>query len=267
MNSAHQISAYPTTGQEILPWRDLYRQEMDCQIIHDSLHRRDGWTQPYRLRIAEVVVGYGALAIGGPWQGTPALFEFYVVPPHRDRSFDLFTALLAAARPATIETQSNDPFLTPMLHSFAESVVTESILFQDQRTTAHSSHGAEFRRATPQDAGRRFAHQAEPPGDWVLTVEGKIAATGGLLFHYNRPYGDIFMEVAEPFRRRGFGTYLVQELKRVCYDQGSRPAARCNPANVASRRTLQKAGLVPCGCILKGAVPHPNATERARDAR
>ena len=50
------------------------------------------------------------------------------------------------------------------------------------------------------------------------------------------------MEVAEAFRKRGLGCYLVQELKRVCYEQGSVPAARCSPTNIPSRKTLQKAG-------------------------
>jgi len=47
-------------------------------------------------------------------------------------------------------------------------------------------------------------------------------------------------------------SYLL--LKRVCYEQGNVPAARCNPSNVASRKTLQKAGFVPCGHILTGSV-------------
>jgi RimJ/RimL family protein N-acetyltransferase len=81
-----------------------------------------------------------------------------------------------------------------------------------------------------------------------------VAASGGILFHYNRPYGDIYMETAEAFRRRGLGSFLVQELKRVCYEGGQVPAARCSPNNIASRRTLQRAGFVPCGHILKGAV-------------
>jgi GNAT superfamily N-acetyltransferase len=60
------------------------------------------------------------------------------------------------------------------------------------------------------------------------------------------------MEVAEPHRRRGFGSYLVQELKRVGYEMGKVPAARCNPTNLASRGTLQKAGLLPCARLLVG---------------
>lgn len=75
-----------------------------------------------------------------------------------------------------------------------------------------------------------------------------------MLFHYNPPFGDIHMQIAEPFRRRGLGTFLAQELKRVCYDAGYVPAARCSPANVASVRTLQKAGFIPCGHILSGSL-------------
>lgn len=86
----------------------------------------------------------------------------------------------------------------------------------------------------------------------LLEVSGEVAATGGILYHYNPPYGDIWMEVAEAFRGRGFGTYLVQELKRICREGGKVPCARCNTDNVASRKTFQKAGFVPCAHILCG---------------
>jgi GNAT superfamily N-acetyltransferase len=77
-------------------------------------------------------------------------------------------------------------------------------------------------------------------------------ATGGLFFHYNPPYGDIYMEVAAAHRRRGLGSYLVQELKRLCREMGCVPAARCNTANVASRLALQRAGMFPCARIVQG---------------
>ena len=106
--------------------------------------------------------------------------------------------------------------------------------------------------------------EVEPVGDWVLEAEGMVVATGGILFHYNRPYGDIFMEVAEAFRKRGLGSYLVQELKRVCYEQGSVPAARCGPTNIPSRKTLQKVGFVPCGHILTGSVSISGSRQETR---
>src|SRR3546814_16045769 len=39
--------------EDILRWRDLYRQEMNCQIVHDSIHARPGWTETFVLRSEE----------------------------------------------------------------------------------------------------------------------------------------------------------------------------------------------------------------------
>jgi GNAT superfamily N-acetyltransferase len=246
--------AVPVTDLESM--RQSYRREMNCQIIHDSLHARPGWTQSYLLSIENETVGYGAVAIGGPWQGKPTMFEFYVVPEHRSRAFDLFEAWREASKPVAIETQSNDALLTVMLHTYAREVVSEKILFHDKFTTTLSVPDAVFRPITPNDVASLSAHEMDPLAGWVVTLWGEIAAAGGILFHYNKPYGDIFMKTAEPFRRRGLGTLIVQELKRVCYEGGHVPGARCNTNNIASRKTLQKAGFVPCGHILTGRLDH-----------
>ena len=75
------------------------------------------------------------------------------------------------------------------------------------------------------------------------------------MFHYNVPYTDVYMETLEPLRRHGYGSYLVQELKRCAYALGSIPCARCDPPkNIASRRTHEKAGLVPFAQILNGSI-------------
>ena len=171
----------------------------------------------------------------------------------RNRSEDRRRAIVASGA-AAIEAQSNDTLLTVMLHTFTTSVTTESILFHDKRTTSLSPPDAVVRRATPDDAAQLLSHELDAEASWVVAVECSVVAAGDILFHYNRPYGDIYMKVAEPFRRRGLGSYLVQELKKICHEQGNVPSARCNPTNIASRKTLQKAGFVPCGHILSGSV-------------
>ena len=240
--------------REIERMRDVYRHEMNCQITHDSIHARPGWTHEYLITEGGARVGYGSVAVAGPWQAKPTLYEYFLLPQHRRRLFDAFVALLAASGATTIETQSNDVLLTAMLHSFAPAVASESILFHDKVTTAHTLPDAVFRRATPEDAGPMAEQRLDPEARWRVAVGGVVAGAGDILFHYNRPYGDIYMAVGESFRRRGVGTYLVQELKRACYEGGSVPAARCNPRNVASRQTLQRAGFVPCGHVLIGTV-------------
>lgn len=240
--------------REIERIRDIYRHEMNCQIIHDSIHARPGWTHEYVITEGGAKVGYGSVAVAGPWQGKPTVYEYFLLPQHRRRLFDAFVAFLTASGATGIETQSNAVLLPVMLHLFAPTVASESILFHDRLTTDHPLPDAVFRRATPEDSGPIAEQRLDPTAGWLVAVGGVVAGAGDILFHYNRPYGDIYMAVGEAFRRRGIGTYLVQELKRVCYEGGNVPAARCNPKNVASRQTLQRAGFVPCGHILTGTV-------------
>jgi len=246
------FSAKATNLKDIILWRDMYRLEMACQIVHDSIHERRGWTDEYRLVSAGTAVGYGSVAVGGPWTGMPTVYEFYVVPHQRLHLFELFRVLLEASGAVSIEVQSNGVLETTMLHTFAGPATSESVLFHDKVSTSHRPLGAIFREPTAKEAHDVPRDQLRWHG--VVEVEGEVAASGGVLFHYNRPYGDIYMQTTESFRRRGLGSFLVQELKRVCYEGGHVPAARCNPDNVASRRTLQRAGFVPCGHILKGSV-------------
>ena len=237
--------------------RVRHRQEMNCQIVHDSLHRRPGWTATFALLVGDSVVGFASVAIGGPWTGKPTIVEFYVLPTHRGRAFDLFEALVGASGARLMEIQSNDALLAVMLHTYARDISSEAIVFRDGLTTTLATSGATFEQVTSdEDIGAAIAAR-QGGGEWRLLVNGTALATGGMLFHYNAPYADLYMDVAEPFRRRGFGSYLVQELKRVAYALGSVPCARCSPHNVASRRTLQKAGFVPCAHILLGSIPTP----------
>ena len=141
-----------------------------------------------------------------------------------------------------------------MLFDCAVEITSNVILFRDAVTTNLVMPGIIFRQVDASERDAIFAHKLEGVGDWALESGGEIVATGGIYLHYNLPYGDISMEVNEQFWRRGYGSLLVQELKRVCYEMGRIPAARCNVANVASRATLQKAGFLPCGRILRGVI-------------
>jgi len=249
-----QCQAILSSAAEIAAFRKQYRQEMNCQIVHDSIHRRAGWTITYVLETGGTPVGYGSVALGGPWKDKPALFEFYVAPEQRARAFALFEALLSASGAGFMEIQSNDTLLAVMLHTYAREIESEKIVFRDKLTTSLPAPGARLRCVTSDEDAKVHIEQRQGGTEWVLDLEGQVVGQGGILFHYNRPYGDIYMEVAEPFRRRGLGSYFVQELKRVAYELGAIPCARCSPTNVASRQTLQRAGFVPYAHMLTGVV-------------
>ena len=74
-----------SSAEDILPLRTRYREEMNCQIVHDSIHRRPGWTLSYLCEVEGTAVGFGSVAISGPWKDKPTLFEFYVLQNQREQ--------------------------------------------------------------------------------------------------------------------------------------------------------------------------------------
>ena len=234
------ILAREVSLQEIAGLRDQYRAEMNCQVVHDSIHVREGWTKEFLLEGNGATAGYGSIAVAGPWKGTRTVYEFYVLPNFRAHAFDCFECFVETSHATAMEIQSNQAILLVMYHAYARDLKSERIVFEEGLTTAHLANGAILRE------------KAE--SEWILEIDGVQAGSGGILYHYNRPYGDIFMEIAEPYRRRGYGCFLVQELKKICRERGGIPGARCSTENIASRKTLQKAGFVPYAHILLGSL-------------
>lgn len=243
------IHAQQVAVAEILELREFHRQEMNCQIICDSLHLR-GFMDSFLIRVDGEAAGYGTVTSG---QDEHKVFEkglineFYLLPAFRALAVAAFRQLIDASAAVQIQAQTNDVLLSLMMYDFAEEITSDTILFHDAMVSDVSMPDAVFRQATDDDP-------EEVRGEWLLEVAGEIVASGGVLTHYNPPYGDIYMGVAELHRRRGYGSYLVHELKRVCVESGRTPAARCNAANTASRKTLEKAGMLPCGRVLLGRV-------------
>jgi len=236
---------------ELFAQHELYRAEANCQLIRDS-HWARGFLNCYAIEVDGKRAGHAAIA---ERYDKGRVLEFYTFPDFRGMATRMFAEFLRASEPTHIEAQSNVRLMLDMLKEFADEIVEERFLFADgQRTQLNCPANGIFRRLKALGELPLFNQGTEPPGDWVIEAGGKIVATGGYLTHYNPPYADLYMEVDESQRRKGFGSYLIQELKRVCGENGYRPAARCNYENFASRKTLERGGMRVCGQVLVGAI-------------
>ena len=245
-----ELRAIRKTFKEIQSLRLLYLQEINAQVRYNACHER-GWTDSYLLTANGLTVGYGSV-MGQEIKNRDTIFEYYVIPSFRSIAHSLFAELLRVSGVRFIECQTNDPILPALIYAFAGEIHSPVILFQAGTVTRYSPPGVVFRPR--QEGDLLFEHHHEPEGDYVLEVEHKIVASGGFLTHYNMPFADIYMEVTEGFRRRGLGSYIVQQVKRECYLAGRVPAARCSMENAASRATLLRAGLEIAGYMLIGNV-------------
>ncbi|HEY5919427.1 MAG TPA: GNAT family N-acetyltransferase [Chryseolinea sp.] len=246
-----EIQVQKATLQDVLILRRLFLQENNFQIRYDSCHAR-GWSDSYIVWHNGLKIGYGSVKGYDKIEDRDAVFEFYIIPVFRNLAPKAFEELLKVSGASFIECQTNDSFLASFAYTYGTHLSSDTILFSDSRVTHLPAMDAIFRPSLPDD--KVFEHRAEPPGNFVVEWQGEVVATGGFLLHYNMPFADIYMEAREDSRRKGFGSFLVQEVKVQCYLSGRVPAARTGSTNLASKATLLRAGLSVAGHILLARV-------------
>ncbi len=244
------IRVQTATSDQIASIRARRTSEMNCQIILYSWLGR-GWSNAYSFEDNGEIVGYGLMG-GSPERIN--VTEFYLLPDYVAEAQKVMRSLIEVSGASMIEAQSNDRLLTVLLFDFVSQIESHVILFEDKLTTSLKLHNANVRVAKDSDRKKLAELKLDTDANWLLEHQGEIVSAGGLLFHYNAPYGDIYMATTESARRRGYGSFFVQELKRIAKEAGKIPAARCNAVNVASRATLQKAGMLPCARMLAGQI-------------
>ncbi|NBB19273.1 GNAT family N-acetyltransferase [Runella sp. CRIBMP] len=241
-----KLKVQKTTLATIKPFRSLFLQENNFQIRYNACHER-GWTDSYRFTLGQHTVGYGSLK-GQEIPDRDTIFEFYLIPAYRKYAAAFLEELIKISKAVYLEYQSNDALLSSMAYEFARDINAQAILFEDHFVTDIQPPEVQFRLRRDDDP------HVECSGTYVLEFEQKVVATGGIMLHYNVPFADVFMEVSENQREKGLGSYLIQELKRECYQQGRVPAARCALTNKASKAALLKAGFKVAGFMLLGTV-------------
>ena len=81
---------------------------------------------------------------------------------------------------------------------------------------------------------QQYANAGER-GHLIATSECRISTT-------QPPYTDVGMVVAEAYRCKGVGTYMLARTKIFCYERETRPICSCKADNLGSKKAIIKAG-------------------------
>ena len=225
------------------PLRELFLKENTFQFIYNKCHAA-GWADVYLFILDGEQAGYGSVWGKDNREDRDTIFEFFLKEPLRKYAGQFFNSFIKVSAASSVECQTNDVSLTQMLFENTGNIVAEAILFEDNFETSYVIPGTSFIKGIVSDGSTEYR----------LELDGELIATGGYVWNYNFPYIDIYYEVMENHRKKGFGTLITQELKKEAYLLGRVPAARCNVKNLASRSTLIKAGMRVCGYILMGRI-------------
>jgi len=85
----------------------LFLQEINFQIRFNKCHER-GWSDAYIISLNDIHSGYGSVKGLEQLTDRDAIFEFYLIPPYREKSHIIFSQLHSVSRAKFIECQSND---------------------------------------------------------------------------------------------------------------------------------------------------------------
>jgi GNAT superfamily N-acetyltransferase len=243
------------TKSSLIMIDELRRQRrslIDCQIVRDSILPR-GLADPYLIQFGNQPIGYA-----GVWNKhfPGRIMEFFVVENAESAASPAFDKLVLLTGASDYEAQSNLAQMTAILSEKCTAIQDKNLLFGEPSESSDATNGPAdgvphhvFRHRRPGDRG--------PEGDWVLEIDQNVIGAGGILKHYNPPFGDLFMEIIPGYRKQGLGSELVRRLIIEAVSASIRPTARCDADNNASRRTLERGGLVCCGRLQVGRITRP----------
>lgn len=239
-----ELQVVKTELKEISALRVLFLKEGNFQFTYDKCHLY-GWADTYLFTVDGIKVGYGSVWGKDKREDRDSIVEFYVLETYRKLAGIFFEKFHAACGASYIECQSNDILLTSLLYEHSQSISSEAILFEDHFQPSFVMPGVVLEK-------REAEGMYDRP--YVLKQQDEVVANGGLMLNYNMPYADLYYDVPEQHRQKGFGSFIVQELKKAAYQMGRVPAARCNIRNTASKATLLKAGFRICGWRINGKI-------------
>jgi RimJ/RimL family protein N-acetyltransferase len=242
-----EINVIKVDLKEIQAFRILFLQENNFQFVHNKCHLYN-WADTYLFKIDDIKIGYGSVWGRNKREDRDAIFEFYVIISYRKYTNTCFEKFHSSSGVSFIECQSNDLLLSSMLFEYSQNINAEAILFKDHFQTDFKIAGVILEKKIADENVR------DDNREYILKQNDEVVATGGLMLNYNIPYADIYYEVNEKHRQKGFGSFMIQELKKEAYCMGRIPAARCNIKNKISKSSLLKAGFIVCGCILHGEI-------------
>lgn len=247
--------------EEIAAWKQAYLQSLVAPL--------DGYWQaaiidpaPHWLIIMNGrTLGYFAA------DAPKRLLQFYAV----EKAAELFASVIESEWVETAVAGTNDPAFLSLCLDRQKQVSVNTYLFQDMRRVTPDLPAyphAKFRPSETQDLERLLAFYgrndefADPAAidalggqrDFVQSLianqQSFVLEDGAALLGVGEcrisasqpPYADVGMIVDKDYRRRGVGTAVLAHLKAHCYRQNLKPICSCAAANIASRKTIEKAG-------------------------
>jgi N-acetylglutamate synthase-like GNAT family acetyltransferase len=239
--------------EEVFLLREKYMHGIpESQELFLEIKVRD--SQPYLVREGETYAGYCLLG------RKKDLTEFYLEPRLYCRAEQVFDHLLRQLEVKTIWCKSFDRMLLSLCLDRKLQYSVDGYLFRElnKMHDVKLPVGIEVRQAGEGDIAMiRKINDSFFESDEELEmvfqeellfcffIEKILIGCGTIMKIFPGSHAhDIGMLVNPALRKKGYGTNIISYLVNYCHEKGWRPICGCDIYNLASRRSLEKAGFV-----------------------
>lgn len=200
------------------------------------------------------------------------LLRFHVVEPYRAQAQEIFRWVVSMYGIQQAMTSTIEPLYCSLCQALQRSSTLQNYLFRDhQRIEGSSDPGtSSFRKADKTelaDLVRFYRANTEGSGGWiegflderlkreelfVLSDGQSVVATGECIPSQSQPpYADLGMVVAQAYRGRGLGSFMLIQMKHHAYAAGWKPICSCAASNRASKKAIERAGFISEHCMVQ----------------
>src|SRR5579872_3106082 len=193
------------------------------------------------------------------------LLRFYLFELYQAQAQEIFRWVVSTCGIQYAIASTIEPLYFSLCLDIQVSVTAHSYLFRDNKRVELSSgiSNSIFRQAEKKDLDnivRFYRANTEGSGEWIEAFMKKRLNRAELFALYNRqllvatgecipsqkqpPYADLGMVVAQSYRGRGLGSFMLAQLKKRCYEAGWKPICSCAADNLASKKAIEKAGFI-----------------------
>lgn len=254
------IKIVPISKQNelIYKWRKLYFQS--CYEAQELFVEQ----KVMESKALSIVVGIKPIGYFIVCNGK-IILEYYLEKKYLHLQTQIFLHLIQSKAITSAWVKTFDPLLLKMAHMFGQKNSVIGFLFRDSNSTdLKLKSDLVFKKASLKDMDLVeafkwdfFESQEEleyffNEGTYLFYLKDEFVGIGTIMnIHKYKPFCDIGMCVKPEFRKMGLGAQIVLQLKNHCFKKNLKPICGCAFENVASRKTLEKAGFISRHVLLE----------------
>jgi len=208
----------------------------------------------YEIRYDDKMVGHFFL------KDPKTIVQFYISPKYSLHAQEIFSYIITSDIAEKAAVSTKEPDFMAICFDYQKSMSVNSYLFVDNEKIKYELDNFEdvsFRLATESDVDTLKSQGGGAPEGYYEDLIGNnqlfLACAGDCLLGrgefriistHGEKYVDMGVQVVEAYRGKGVATYIITQLKELCYSRQLIPMLGCDVSNIASKKAIENAGFI-----------------------